>query len=1457
MRGWRVATAAAIALAMATAGFGQSIDNLGDEFIMAFMPNYGGAWTIQLHLSSPVATDVVIEHPVNNPTFTTTVSLQPGTISIIDLPNAVPNWIEGLVMNNAVHAYSTTGDEFVCYMVNLREYTSDAAVALPVDTMHTEYIVTTHSDGFPEFVVVALYDDTTVLINPPNGAQYDVLLDHGEGFLRQPGVDATGTIVMANRPIGMTNGNQCVRYDGSQCDHIFEVAPPVQSWGLTIPVANIPETSLGVHYKIIASEDNTTISLDGTPTWTIDRGEFVYTYRLPGDHVFDADRPIFVTQFMANRSSSGGYPSGDPSLGNMIPSAQYMSDYTFSTVGGGQFIEHYLTVIAESADVGSVLLDGTPIDAGQFGAIANSNLAVARVLLDEGVHTTSSPGTHGITVEGFNLYDSYLYPGGALFQFINPHGDPWPPVCSCGEQAGPPPYFECTATDNTPSEDLNNNGLIDPGEDLNGNGIIDRDTGIFSIDVTPDSVNLLLTANYSPGDPEATYRVDLLDPGQDGWGTVVVTDGVGNTCPVDVSLTGNVAPTCVAGGPYQVECTGSTTQVPLDGTQSSDPDPNEVLTFAWTTDCPGGGFDDPASPTPVLTFDPTASCGVICGVELVLSDDGGGVSQCTADIEVIDDASPVIDAPAVGQTVACDGAGNTAQLDAWLTSFGGAQASNACGPFSWSDDYAGLSNGCGATGSATVTFTATNHCGLSADTTATFAIVDDVAPVLEAPASDMDVECDGSGNGVTLNDWLAAQGGASAFDACSDVTWSNDYAGFAGGCGATGSATVVFTATDECGLATTTAATFTINDTTPPALDTPAADMTVACDGSGNPAALAAWRASHAGAAASDACSDVTWSDDFVAISPGCGATGSALVTFTASDDCGYTVDTAATFAIIDDDAPTLQTPAGDATVECDGQGNAAELTAWLAGQGGAVATDTCSTVTWSNDFQALTAGCGATGDTTVTFTASDACDLTADTTAGFAIVDTTPPVLTCPPDATFGWGDPVGNPQLQAWLNSTTAEETCSPDAVTIVNDAPPEGFEFDTQTLVTWSATDACGNVGTCSATVIIDEPGHGDTSQKGSLLIFPHVEIRWDAAGNLIQDTFIDLSNDYPGSVAVQMYFGQGDPPVFPSGQERYHPGWNWVGDQTRLTAHEPMYWSVRTGDPEYLSPFTVLDPSSDPLTQGRPAGDGSGDRLMRGFVLAWAIDNNGDEICWNHLTGKALVVNYAQSGAWEYNAFAFRCRSVEHGLPCADPGVLHLDGTEYDFCPDFMLLDFYAVGSTGLNTGTHTIDVDTDVCLLPGRIDLRQDSLRPLTTKAYFDIWNQNEVRFSGTERCITCWDQTLLSAYEDPNHFLVAHLQTNKGRARIDGLASPVCDTYNQPGQPDVISELTPLLAVTFRRMVFTPGGDRDSAGTALGGAGIEMGLIQYDPVPPPPEVNGDGGDTVPPTPEGIPRPPDR
>ncbi|MCF6130622.1 hypothetical protein L1S35_13155, partial [Flavobacterium sp. AS60] len=201
--------------------------------------------------------------------------------------------------------------------------------------------------------------------------------------------------------------------------------------------------------------------------------------------------------------------------------------------------------------------------------------------------------------------------------------------------------------------------------------------------------------------------------------------------------------------------------------------------------------------------------------------------------------------------------------------------------------------GCANTGTYTNEWTVLDDCGNgSAVFTQIITVVDTTAPTIDTPAANATVQCDGQGNTEALQAWLSSNGGATASDSCSNVTWSNNFSTLSDDCGNTGTATVTFTATDGCGNATSTSATFTIEDTTAPTIDTAAANATVQCDGQGNTEALQAWLSSNGGATASDVCSNVTWTNSFDALSDGCGNTGSATVTFTATDDCGNATTT-------------------------------------------------------------------------------------------------------------------------------------------------------------------------------------------------------------------------------------------------------------------------------------------------------------------------------------------------------------------------------------------------------------------------------------------------------------------------------------------------------------------------------------------------------------------------------------
>ncbi|MGJ8593628.1 MAG: gliding motility-associated C-terminal domain-containing protein [Aquaticitalea sp.] len=565
------------------------------------------------------------------------------------------------------------------------------------------------------------------------------------------------------------------------------------------------------------------------------------------------------------------------------------------------------------------------------------------------------------------------------------------------------------------------------------------------------------TNNYSGSASDCSAPVSV---------TFTATDECGNSVSTTATYTiqDSVPPVITGGASLTVECDGSGNSDELNNWLASNGGAtatDDCSAVSWSNNFSELSNECGTTGSATVTFTATDGC--------------GNSSSTTATFTIEDTTPPTIDTAATSLTVECDGNGNMDDLNNWLASQGGASASDSCSGVTWTNNFSELSNECGATGSTSVTFTATDECGNTATATATFTIEDTTPPAIDTPATSFTVECDGAGNVDDLNSWLASQGGASASDACSGVIWTNNFSELTNGCGETGSASVTFTATDECGNTATATATFTIEDTTPPTIDTSATNLTVECDGNGNIGDLNNWLASQGGASASDSCSGVTWTNNFNEISNECGETGSASVTFTATDECGNTATATATFTIEDTTPPTIDTIATNLTVECDGNGNLDDLNDWLASQGGASASDSCSSITWTHNFGELSNECGATGSASVTFTATDDCGNNATTTATFTIEDTTNPVLDIEATNIVVECDGSGNNgAIEEWLNNNgnaSASDSCSA-TVTWTNDYAGAASDCSAPVSVTFTATDECGNSVSTTATYTIQD-------------------------------------------------------------------------------------------------------------------------------------------------------------------------------------------------------------------------------------------------------------------------------------------------------------------------------------------------------------------------------------------------
>jgi len=219
---------------------------------------------------------------------------------------------------------------------------------------------------------------------------------------------------------------------------------------------------------------------------------------------------------------------------------------------------------------------------------------------------------------------------------------------------------------------------------------------------------------------------------------------------------------------------------------------------------------------------------------------------------------------------------------------------------------------------------------------------------------------------------------------------------------------------------------------------------------------------------ATDNCGNANISIDEQKIDGACANNYQLIRTWTATDDCGNSASASQTVTVGDFKPPQWLSVAGslDRTVSCSDAALLTQAQALVP-----LAEDNCDSsptiVKTSGVFTPTT--CIHSGTYTNTWIATDDCSNSSGTfTQVITVVDNVPPVITCPADVT-GVTDTNECFSRTVVLGMATATDNCSTGAqVPITNNAPaqfPAGV-----TTVTWTATDACGNVATCTQLVTI---------------------------------------------------------------------------------------------------------------------------------------------------------------------------------------------------------------------------------------------------------------------------------------------------------------------------------------------------------------------------------------------------
>lgn len=553
---------------------------------------------------------------------------------------------------------------------------------------------------------------------------------------------------------------------------------------------------------------------------------------------------------------------------------------------------------------------------------------------------------------------------------------------------------------------------------------------------------------------------------------------------------------------YQVnEGTPANTEITNTASISSNTDDQNLLNnstsvTATVVASPGGescSFDCPNNITvtatdangTIVTFasavNITGSCGAISAspssgslfpvgttVVTVTSETG---PSCAFTVTVTDTPAPTISCPP-DQTVTAD-SGGTATVNPGTPTT--TPATGVTITSERSDDVLALTDPyqVGTTG---ITWTVTDSIGRTASCTQRIivhaACADDTAPPTITAPADISVGT-GPGSttcGVVLDDEL---GLPEAQDDCS-VTISTTGIP-SGNLFPIGTTTITYTATDGAGHTATAAQTVTVTDNTPPSIaappdanyvclsEVPAASPSQATRGEvldedGNPLPPGP---------PFDNCGSpmVTVSES----SSGAGSTASPRIitrTFTATDSHGNSASAVQTITVIDPTPPTFTSVPGNVIAYTGPGAVSCSTTVSDAALGTATAEDNCSVVVTRSGVPA--GNNFPVGNTTVTYTATDAAGNTAVATQTVTVIDNTPPTISCAADIVADF-DPAVNGAVVTYTAPVGADNCAGATTTQTAGLASGSTFPVGTTTN-TFRLTDSAGNTAECSFKVTV---------------------------------------------------------------------------------------------------------------------------------------------------------------------------------------------------------------------------------------------------------------------------------------------------------------------------------------------------------------------------------------------------
>ncbi len=347
-------------------------------------------------------------------------------------------------------------------------------------------------------------------------------------------------------------------------------------------------------------------------------------------------------------------------------------------------------------------------------------------------------------------------------------------------------------------------------------------------------------------------------------------------------------------------------------------------------------------------------------------------------------------------------------------------------------------------------WTATDDCGNSTSQEQTITITDNEAPVFTTFIEEITYDCD---------DDIPMNLDPTVEDNCGMVSLTSTEQTVPGACNGQ-SIIRTWTATDECGNATTKTQTVHFTDMTPPEITYTNPLLT----GLGNGDTLVVEcnnvpLLDVSDVAITDNCDPaaIVGFYDVLSVDGDCATDGFfklMLCKWTAYDACGNVSELLIYIKIVDTQGPTFVSIPPAETIDC-GQ-NAGQPAAYP------MVSDNCNG-TIDLDWELVGTNGACTGGVIRVWTATDQCGNTSTASQMINLNDSEPPFFTFVP------ADVSINCDETAQFGTPEADDDCGSVTIDVTNEETIDGTCPDEYTVIrTWTATDACGNTATASQSI-----------------------------------------------------------------------------------------------------------------------------------------------------------------------------------------------------------------------------------------------------------------------------------------------------------------------------------------------------------------------------------------------------